>query len=73
VSYSDYSLTIGSDEAPPEFYTLTVINESGVGVESLELQTAGDPDYATAGELYSLAKRKALKTDEIIENLLNEI
>ena len=70
--YSSVSITIESDETPPEFYSLGVLNDNGVEVDSIQF-TESDNYYLIAKELYGLARRKALGIEDLLDTLLNEI
>lgn len=73
VSYSLSSFTIESDEAAPNFYRITAINEEGIEVDFLDFQDPSDDDYELVGELYGLVKRKVIRADEVLDTLLEEI
>ena len=45
--YSSVSITIESDETPPEFYSLGVLNDNGVEVDSIQF-TESDNYYLIA-------------------------
>ena len=73
VTYSRSSFLIWSDEVAPRYFRISAMGEDGVVVDSMELQDEDDIGYEPVSTLYDLASRQAKGTDEVLDNLLQEI
>ncbi|GGK09455.1 hypothetical protein GCM10010123_44180 [Pilimelia anulata] len=73
---SGFTLRSMIDSDGDEVVTLALLNPRGQRVASLECEWSGGeeaPQNEVLRELYDLAKRKALKIDELIESTLHDL
>jgi hypothetical protein len=75
VEYSSSSVWIETDGVPPNNYTLSVMDEDGDPLESVEVEE-DDDGYEVFRQLFSVAKDWALRSEEVeeaLDELLAEI
>jgi len=68
VEYPTYSVSIRRPRGR-DFYMLSVNNQYGTALKSLEIPE-GQDGYETLKELFEIARRIGLKSDEVLDDLL---
>lgn len=78
-AYPEYAVTISIDDYNVD-YVFSVANEKGIQIESVDtdkLRGLGSEIFSTGrrtlSQLHGLARRQALKSDEILDDLLTRL